>query len=769
MECDEKGSKESYKEVWNSRYALPKGMVPQAFHPATYSILKTLLRVPGISREDTATITSLKGDLMFAYNAMDYANFEQVAPPRFKAAYKKLLELQKREPFATIMKARSPFHSAGVCRRSLVVDKRDKVTKKVYPCSFSIGHFFQLLKEETGGLDRLFVVFSGFGDFLNLGSYPMYPSRIYELTLKVHFKFLLMFAKQMDDSWCGIIPTYEAIEACLTVELTTLKESWKIICKPSEAEIEAMGTAHDASVDAKMTLDIFWVSWRYRVKYAHFFDAHCRLRIAPKKVYQLLTRHVSDSEKVVLKKVVNDLEFEKALFMKRNYCAFNCQHPPNDQIRECAMFQDMKEMDFAEKILEEYSDDRDPTLAGPPSRDITIEEVSGGDNGENSTDADSSLGRVSSNAGRIALEPENIESDEDGEVVEEMETSQDSSQITDNSEEINGDRFQYTSVVPPVLSPLKRREETQEEKEANEVSKKRTWISSAVVSTQVKDVRNIPEYAACNDPYSKDEQEASYRKLQAIFVQVNTKRDSDDDSSDSECGVAERRVEPPSPGISKKSFKRMRSIVEVSPRGSARYRQELIDDDNNMDLSGSDRFGSVRSKIVACTPVPSPFMKLKVDKKASYASELDENNLPLTGQIATFDANSLIENEKKEQEKEIQVQSRRPDWTVEPDPVPILFPYITNKERAEADEEDWQADLQGYEDPRQDTRDFNQYQLDCMNGNNPFVPSIVGSRGTFDRRTYDRHVRKTWKHNSRYSVSRAISPRKPWKMQVKET
>jgi hypothetical protein len=102
-----------------------------------------------------------------------------------------------------------------------------------------------------------------------------------------------------------------------------------------------MGIAHDALVDAKMTLEIFWTTWKYRVKYAHFFDVHCRLRMAPRAIYNRLAQHVSSSKKVVLKKQLNDLNFEKALFMKRNFCAYNCRHIYNKQVTSSPLHLDM--------------------------------------------------------------------------------------------------------------------------------------------------------------------------------------------------------------------------------------------------------------------------------------------------------------------------------------------------------------------------------------------------------------------------------------------
>jgi hypothetical protein len=484
------------------------------------------------------------------------------------------------------------------------------------------------------------VVFSGFGDFLNLGSYPTWPCRIYELTSKIHFKFLLMFAKQMDDSWCGVIPTYEALEQCLTVELSTLSECWKIICKPSEERIRAMGTAHDAVVDAKMTLEIFWVTWKYRVENSHFFDVHCRLRMAPKKIYNQLARHVSISEKVVLKEKGNDAKFEKMLFMKRNYCAWNCEHIFGPQVLKSMMWKDMEELEFSEKLFEEFSDSSvAQTQANYPSDYELISDITEGEFPRNSEEVDERL--------------------EEGQVLD-----------TDAGP---SDRFQYAT-VPPVLSPMKPTE--QWSTSAQGAIPKKRWIPSELAVGS----KGLQEEYASGTAYkqrSSADDEADYKKAEKRFVaadllaadkmavvnalanpltdEMRRIQNGPDCSLDpdgsyvcpdlmlqrEEKEIKEReqkRREQLSVDAWKAKNQKTKLVTAASIRIAEQARDEITEQDANLDLTGGSGAPSKARRLVGIVQVPSPFAKKNIDYTKSYASDLSERHqMPDTGQIPLFD------------------------------------------------------------------------------------------------------------------------------------
>jgi hypothetical protein len=79
--------------------------------------------------------------------------------------------------------------------------------------------------------------------------------------------------------------------------------------------------------------------------------------MAPKKIATQLSRYVSIQEKVKLRKGTTDMKAEKVLYMKRNFCAYNCDHEMGTQVMNSDIYQSMKRSQFAAHLMEPFSDE----------------------------------------------------------------------------------------------------------------------------------------------------------------------------------------------------------------------------------------------------------------------------------------------------------------------------------------------------------------------------------------------------------------------------
>jgi hypothetical protein len=205
----------------------------------------------------------------------------------------------------------------------------------------------------------------------------------------------------------------------------------------------------------------------------------------------------------------------------------------------------------------------------------------------------------------------------------------------------------------------------------------------------------------------------------------------------------------------------MRSVVEVSPRGSAKRRQ-IVDDEVNMDLS--KRYES--KPVEESGGVPSPFMKLgnkeKKERKTnptSYAMELAEQGgeLPETGQIAIFDNSSIVtEGERAVIDKERLAKEKQEDdaailcglTSINSMGRSMTYaeslecrPFNAQEQREKKIEDRRISQIpRGYENYDEDPRTITQWIYDQEGvGNDPFIPSSTpmttfrGGRGQHDR------------------------------------
>jgi hypothetical protein len=280
-----------YRILRDQKYKLPTGAMPQALHPAAYRTFDKLFDAARDEKARIPTETTLSTDAKWeqlGQNATDqqtlamcatsllhirwefglnHYKFRSHPPVSVVSAELKLKELATREPYKSVMEKHDPFSNAGIAHGD-ILRSHDENNEQL-DCSFSIGSMFKRLREESKGkAGRVFVTFAGSGDYQNIADFPKEPCRMYELITKIHFKFLLKYSCQMEDTPTGqLIPTYESLEDCLNVVLEPLKECWITICKPDADKIrelrENYGVAHSENDtghildDVELQIEVF--------------------------------------------------------------------------------------------------------------------------------------------------------------------------------------------------------------------------------------------------------------------------------------------------------------------------------------------------------------------------------------------------------------------------------------------------------------------------------------------------------------------------------
>jgi hypothetical protein len=310
------------------------------------------------------------------------------------------------------------------------------------------------------------------------------------------------------------------------------------------------------------------------------------------------------------------------------------------------------------------------------------------------------------------------------------------------------DMFEYREVMP-ALSPMKPMEPTSR---VQEQIPKPKWIPSELAVGSKGQQEEYAAGAAYKQRDTKDE-ERRYQKLANEFIEVC----ADENTEFTVDAMMKRRSEErASPNLMEPKKKKLKSVVEVSPRGTLTMRQRITHDESHLDLTGGRT--SPESRLVGTIGVPSPFVRKNVDKTKSYASELSEHfNAPQTCQIAIFDAASvagkpedwlIVEARRRLAEEEMEQQLRTATNNG--------FPVMTEEERLEeaaaifigedrddidifADEDDHM----GYEDTDADSGQRDQSSIDMHTGDNPFVPSTVQTRGHFQPRGSRAHGYKS--------------------------
>jgi hypothetical protein len=146
----------------------------------------------------------------------------------------------------------------------------------------------------------LIVVYSGFGDWLNLLDFTRYPDVAYDVTFQAEYKFLVKYGEQRKAAkqlGCELRPTVEAIRGAAGQESCKLREAYELIVLPTtEQRLDlgkrGRGAAHNAVADCEMTMQVFWAMYRYRRLFSDVFDEHCRLALDDKAYYTQTTLHI---------------------------------------------------------------------------------------------------------------------------------------------------------------------------------------------------------------------------------------------------------------------------------------------------------------------------------------------------------------------------------------------------------------------------------------------------------------------------------------------